>query len=144
MLTELLKMIETVDPSDTAKLDEIDARVHEYLGFQWHGDGVSVEHKLWAGHWGFDSVKEPSLCNCETQKDFAPEPKEYTRSRDALKAIRPDGFIFYICPAKTVTNKWVFTCNVIPDDCLFDCKYLPTEELAELHAIIQAIAYERG
>lgn len=146
MLTELLKMIETVDPSDTAKLDEIDARVHEYLGFQWHGDGVSVEHKLWAGHWGFDSVKEPSLCNCETQKDFAPEPKEYTRSRDALKAIRPDGLTItlFIQPNGAGYQAWVRPTNSNHKPYPFESETdLKTEELAELHAILQAIEYER-
>ena len=70
-------------------------------------------------------------------------PISYTRSRDELKKIRPDGWVFWqpvdrryrgenrgVCPLYDV-YPWVFT------------KTLPTEELSELHAIIQAIAHER-
>ena len=41
----ILKMIENADPADTAKLDEIDARVHEYLGYYWHGGGQAQSIK---------------------------------------------------------------------------------------------------
>jgi hypothetical protein len=67
----ILKMIETVDPADTEKLDEIDARVGEYLDYN------------------------------------SPDPKAVIGSRE----------------------------NASPE--------LQTEELAELHAIVQAIEYER-
>jgi hypothetical protein len=70
---EILEMIEAVDPGDSAKLNEIDARVKRYLS-----NGVwnqtYYEKKLKDGRW-------------------FPEP-QYTRSRDALKAIRPEGWQF--------------------------------------------------
>jgi len=109
MSAEILKMIETVDPSDTAKLDEIDARVFNYVA-------------------DFDYT--PTI-QC---------PYQYTRSRDALKAIRPEG--------------WQLKMNILPDRALYQIKHLksgdlmatelPTEELAELHSIIQAIEHERS
>ena len=143
----ILKMIENADPEDTAKLDEIDARVHEYLGYYWHGGGSSAEDKIYAGHWADypDGKRGKGLCECESDEYFAPEPPEYTRSRDALKAIRPK-------------DCWLETGTDIKDDDTYSyrCRLwhwsesrqrrepaLPTEELAELHAIIQAIEFER-
>lgn len=104
---EILKMIETVDPADTAKLDEIDARVLEYI------NANGIIHR-WSSR------------------------LKYTRSRDALKAIRPEG--------------WTYSCGFVGHARLcsvkrgaaFHAEKLPSEELAELHAIIQAIEYERG
>lgn len=112
----ILKMIEEVDPADTAKLDEIDARVYEFLDFP------------------------DSNIGCP----------EYTRSRDSLKSIRPEGWGFnnyyhykhgidsqlHSCSAgHWKVNQW--------ENTIF-AEALPTEELAELHAIIQAIDHERG
>jgi len=113
----ILKMIEQVDPSDTAKLDEIDLEVSLFL--KPERDQNHIRKKI---------------------KWYIPSGK-YTRSRDALKAIRPEGWEISIEEGQ---NCW-------------DCSYywagegvklcrgvsLPTEELAELHAIIQAIAHER-
>lgn len=72
---------------------------------------------------------------------------KYTRSRDALKSIRPEGWLPF-CGNRHKLNgdkpfyfgfihpKQKIGSQVISED-------LPTEELAELHAIIQAINYER-
>lgn len=57
----ILKMIETVDPDDSVKLDEIDLAVYKYIG-ELH-------------------MMLPKV----------------TRSRDALKAIRPDGWDCRVC-----------------------------------------------
>ena len=60
----------------------------------------------------------------------------YTRSRDALKAVRPDGVVIQV--------------RYYPEGFQGDAvgskgqsPRLPTEELAELHAIVQAIEWER-
>jgi hypothetical protein len=81
----------------------------------------------------------------EGQKD---KPTRYTQypntpgSRDALKAIRP----------KSTWDWWLFALSEGPraeafapndDRTCHQSPILPTEELAELHAIIQAIEYER-
>src|SRR5262249_23630579 len=68
---------------------------------------------------------------------------KYTRSRDALKAIRPEGW--FIGNMREYASR-EFMCGlyqrssaemeIVSGD-------LPTEELAELHAIVQAIEYER-
>lgn len=112
---EILKLIEEVDPKDTAKLDEIDARVWCYLNNQ---DQESTEFGV--PRWM-----------------YAVRSKPYTRSRDALKAIRPEGWrVFNLSEGDMFefdlgkTNARVFRGQAI------------TEELAELAAIIQAINYE--
>jgi hypothetical protein len=68
----------------------------------------------------------------------------YSRSRDAVKSIRPEGCFVRINDCGHEMD-W-FIAEVFEDD-----KYgsvltpkLPTEELAELHAIISAIEYERN
>lgn len=112
---KILKLIETVDPADTEKLDEIDDDVFWFL------------------------------TNITGQ---TANPMQYTRSRDALKAIRPKGGLPIIIG--DVTGSWK-TEFIIPDhdDYIDNCyqqfasPLLPTEELAELHAILQAVEYER-
>ncbi len=164
MPSEILKMIEEVDPSDTAKLDEIDARACCYLNTTYtqkfmrminrcgkHGDGF--EYKYYSNIGGVEKkgIRDQNLCI------------RFTRSRDALKAIRPEGWF--------LESKWL-TGNkgkpfgqkngdiwkALASGYSYEGSYgeigsitrsvrssaLPTEELAELHAIIQAIAYERG
>ena len=122
---EILKMIETVDPSDEEVLDEIDARVWCFLNnkkYKSHESGY-VKFMVINGNTYFDV-------------------KEYTRSRDALKAIRPEGWKFEIyCWGNG--NRISFFRKKEDRYINFYTETLPTEELAELHAIIQAIAYER-
>lgn len=132
MSKDLLKLIETVNPDDTAMLDEIDARVDCYL------KKINPD-ELWL-HGG---KRRPAHLDNHFRKTL------YTRSRDLLKKIRPEGWS-------------VDTVSALKDDCLyFDAiiwkigevlkgrllttkgGFLPTEELAELHAIIQAIQWER-
>lgn len=139
----ILKMIEEVSPDDTEKMDEIDARVWCFVNLR------DPESDCWIGgekknQWQAAYMYHDSM--------------EYTRSRDALKAIRPDGWEFqadvrFACDIKPegvlyrfwamlpdwakwnpVDNRWIQN---------IESPKLPTEELAELHAIIQAIDYER-
>ncbi len=136
----ILAMIEQVDPADIAKLDEIDARVWCFIA------GRNPEGEAWAGneqipYWKYVLWRD--------------EHREYSRSRDALRSIRPAGFQFI--DQKANNQKWAY-CELIDkdgftfkspdyktdDDGLSIPVYLPTEEVAELHVIIQALAYERG
>ena len=74
---------------------------------------------------------------------FWPSMPQYTRSRDALKAIRPEGWL---------KNSFQYVLGGFvsvlynPDDTEAETRQrrLPTEELAELHAIIQATEHMRG
>jgi len=135
----ILKLIESADPNDSAALDEIDARVWVYvvepcLKFS-HFDGCHP-------HYFCERGKGPYKLGGSGSK--APR---YTRSRDALKSIRPKEWLFDVY-RETFEDKW--NCKIWTTGQEFDEKYpslarkLPTEELAELHAIIQAIQHERG
>jgi hypothetical protein len=133
---ETLQMIETVSPDDTAKLDVIDARVWCWLnGKNFYKDGNlncwwdESRVSPWQARWLVEYLED--------------ENWRYTRSRDALKAIRPEGWQFCVTnyddgQAEIITYHAGELVGEIGQ------KWLPTEELAELHAIIQAIEYERN
>lgn len=128
----ILKMIEEVDPADTAALDEIDARVWCFV------QKIDTEYEYSDGR--FVSYHQP-LHAAEGEYWSAHDFPEYTRSRDALKATRPDGCTLCI---KVLENGsdigWLYPKD--SDDAIY-APLLPTEELAELYVIIQAIEYER-
>lgn len=121
---EILKLIETVNPTDTAKLDEIDARV-------WH-------------HIASNDPKIMQIVGLDILlkelNTFSPRPK-YTRSRDALKAIRPHYWCYEIQEISGGRFRALLWKNRVAT---IEGKYLPTETLAELHVIIQAIEFERS
>jgi len=144
----ILKMIEEVDPNDTAKLDEIDARMHIFFWPSHLHPAPSVDQLIKAHYDDIMGGWEDSEGNERLTKVF--ELTLYTRSRDALKAIRPKGW-------------WIRDCERLSDfvagsegrnyyialRCQTENKiktvhaYAISEELAELQAIIQAIEYER-
>ena len=68
-----------------------------------------------------------------------PYRTKYTRSRDALKSIRPEDFIFVatVSPKGTIWGSNQFGDFETP-------VAFATEELAELHAIIQAVEWSRN
>ena len=131
---KILKMIEEVDPSDTDTLDEIDAYAHILACIPAVRDRMlSTDETI--GKWLKYRMK---------RKD-APQ---YTRSRDALKTIRPDGYNFDIECSTTPScpfGDYSWDCTAWKDAIkIATSNQLPTEELAELHAIIQAIQWERN
>lgn len=126
----ILKLIEEVDPADTARLDDIDEKVRFFIdGFKRPHPEIIGESAYIIHTYGWD---------------------EYTRSRDALKAIRPKGWEIQIQSFGKKSDCW--SCYITKKTDTFTTeKHLQshldahqTEELAELHAIIQAIAYERS
>lgn len=127
--TKILELIENVDVNDSAALDEIDARVWCYL------------EKLSFLDMGSTLGNQDFYCGTNNH-DFIDEfsGTKYTRSRDALKAIRPEGWIWY-----AATNKGIhsFVYHQGEHEFLGEL-HNSTEELAELSAIIQAIAHERN
>ena len=122
----ILKMIETVDPKDISAIQEIEARV-----FCW----VIRE-------------KPPiSYAELSKQISFVGGVPEYCTSRDALKAVRPQGWWFTIEPTGWHEDWWkvsAVTQKYGSHVVLENEAHIQTEELAELHAIIQAIAHERA
>jgi len=130
---ELLELIENVDPSDTAKLDEIDARcLALFFGYKFESFGQSkINPNMKCLKVSGNRIDEGSVC----QQHLIPQ---YTRSRDALKSIRPEGWNFTIQALQKACG-----CTAQKDKNLKWSNSLPTEELTELHAIIQSIQWER-
>ena len=117
----ILKLIEEVDPSDTYKLNEIDARVWCWLRCDtYHSSGGTV-------------VRVSYLNKFDEVHTFI----KYTRSRDALKAIRPQGWEYQTYQKG---KEWFAELETEDVSCHV---FLLTEELAELHTILQAIEWER-
>lgn len=133
----ILEMINSVDPKDTETLDEIDARVYclrggkRYRSFERTPYGLSVIYKYddygqVAAHSGRDLIAAL-----------------YTRSRDALKCIRPMAFAFTLTYEELKGWKaemtWVHDTNI-----RFVSPAKWSEEIAELHAVVQAIRWEHN
>ena len=114
----ILTLLESVQPDDTAGLDEIDARVWKYL----HPWSRSI-----------DDIKADPLI------------EKYTRDRNALKAIRPEGWFPLVARSFDENTYRLYGYIMCCESGKIDTMpFLPTEELAELHAIIQAIAHDRA
>ena len=135
---KILKMIETVDPNDTAKLDEIDARFWCWLnGYKPHIHGKADSYNF-----GYEFTPTRGIMFASVY-----ETGRFTRSRDALKQIRPDGWTFEMSQVND-GGDWGCELTNLSDNKIVGyfhgtCESFKTEELAELYTTIQAIEYER-
>jgi hypothetical protein len=125
---ELLKLIEEVNVNDFRTLDFIDVKFDCLL--------ENNEIEVVDGEMTIDG-------NFVFQEDFP----QYTRSRDALKAIRPEGWAFTVSMNENGDSlaQAFKGCNRnAPADVELrsPLENRLTEELAELHAIIQALIWE--
>lgn len=122
-MKQILELIENVDPEDTQALDEIDLAVLKYLhGDDWKRFTTTIEGRV---------VAEADSMFCT--------------SRDALKSIRPEGKNSYASIEQDYDWSWSASIeNLDRNGGTYHSPQLPTEELAELHAIIQAISHDRG
>lgn len=148
-------MIENVDPDDTNALDEIDARVWCWLNCMEFISFGKV--KFTFQEVDTTDPKAPVVKYNEMEstfkdvldKSYAGNFFQYTRSRDALKAIRPESeWCYKLCMGPT-GKAWFEIYMAFDSDKYpstfgegFKSPVLPTEELAELHAIIQSITYD--
>jgi hypothetical protein len=144
---KILSLIETVEPGDEARLDEIDARVHAIV------KGWVYKH-TWTENWTYSmftcphngdlSYSHKQATMRETPDTLSRHLPQYTRSRDALKELRkmiPGWCLNWL----TWQRADLFTCQY--DHCnrgIVFCKPIRTEELAELWCIISAIRHDRG
>jgi len=125
----ILKLIESVDSDDVGTLDGIDSKVWCWV--------MSIDK---------DTTTEPTFSDSDItiERKIRGLPK-YTRSRDALKSIRPKGYTYLCGRVRIGQNYWAILKKEKEDIDPVNSPYnLPTEELAELHAVIQAIEYERN
>lgn len=135
----IIKMIATVNSDDDDGLNLIDAHVYVYLnlfeGFRVsiHKDGRSITYR----HISWKPEDQSVLYHLF-------DKHRYTRSRNLLKSIRPEGWSIYggffgkyaEYEAMNITGGKEMITRFNSGDNLL-------EELAELHVIIQAIEYER-
>lgn len=131
---EILDLIENVDPNDSNALDEIDARAWCFINKQ--GKPVYKDKKIY--NLGEEEVVRGGWTIEDAKKNVFFIPR-FTRSRDALKSIRPKGWDINV-------NYWADNnCTAVygKKSSLIQTSAV-TEELAELHAIIKAIDYERN
>lgn len=147
---KILHIIEGAHPNDKDTLNEIDARVWFFLN-----DAEFIKANDFNGRvYGYTARQKSidqrysDLMEIGGQSGFT--APQYTRSRDALKAIRPEGWQVKIAH-DAGSNVW--QCSLtkwaprsVPLKCInYHWNYAAlTEELAELHAIIQAIEWERS
>lgn len=127
----ILEMIESVSPDDADTMDEIDGLVQGYIS-----PSEDMNEFDWADQW---SHFRATSCGGKNMPYWA-----YTRSRDALKAIRPEGLAFSVVGKIDGSTNYRLVSTKSDARLVrgFDSPLLPTEELAELHAIIQAIEWE--
>lgn len=135
---ELLAMIEAVKPDDEEALNEIDFKFDAYqkeitpLG----------NYKAWRKRreLTYSAFREPATSTSEVFYVSAPR---YSRHRNALKTIRPEGWQLSI--EQRLYGKWVAELTKVlkGSNPALRSPRLPNECLAELHAIIQAIKWER-
>ena len=128
--TQILKMIEDVDYHNKHDLDVLEANVWFYIFAEQYAPSI-------ADFW--DKQNPDKNIEWVMERRMSPQ---YTRSRDALKGIRPKDYMLDLVHhgdeyvAKLYARKNIKFDKTSPK--------LPAEELAELHAIIQAIEYERN
>lgn len=138
---QILEMIESVDPSDRKAMDQID------LDFwKWYADlPITNCYDDYEGACGFSFETDIDYWELDGYSLLPSSQPHHrvSRSRDALKLVRPEGWCFdieeedvgkFIC--------WPYCWEKYSD--LERTPYFPSEELAELHAIIQSIEFERG
>ena len=129
MIKQMLEMIEDVDPEDTDKLDEIDAMVHILKCVP------SVQEEIIASD---GSIESWIYYRLKWKDDPA-----YTRSLDAIKKIQPNGWMIKEYITWVTGECYIRLSNGLDGKQLYS-KTLPTEELARLHAVLQAIEWERN
>lgn len=124
---EILGMIDAVDPANKDSLDEISAHVWNYI------NPNRTTERLGGGFWSIKDGQYPYV------------PYNYSSSRDALKKIRPDCHSFMITKfGKSIGVDINLSGEKDKDgQYKFITGFGPTEELAELSAIISAIDHQR-
>lgn len=145
----ILDMIEQFPAKEMASFEvwqrhlEINARVYFYMNQNEHRYYGTVDNYCTGVAITFNGGS----------KGLAARHRDYCSSRDALKSIRPQGWSLSLTPNVCVFTKDGDVVEVLKSDDRGDVSIfrtvrskwnLPTEELSELHAVIQAIEHERA
>ena len=147
----ILRMIETLHEDrkkDPGAERNLNRAVALYLG--WYYYTPSEAKEKWRGTWKRGAWIHPDDCTngrpvfCQMHgTDVHRDIPNYIGSRDALKAIRPEGWLPFCGNRHLKSGDKPFYFGFVTNAAQVISEDLPTEELAELHAIIQAIYYER-
>lgn len=123
------------------------ASFDNYLG-EW--DEINARVDCYLKKYTFIGLPGYHICEYKTLDDPYPKyltPTNYCESRDALKIIRPEGAAFHVI---FTPDDQGYSAQVARHTDEYNSYYarspfkMPTEELAELYAIIQAIEHERN
>lgn len=140
---KILEMIEAVDPQDSDALDEIDELVFKYVtNFIDMGGNILKKDQIFV--FGKTSVELHDENGVFSRIDGLNLPS-YTRSLDAIVAIQPEGWKFDVsafCWPCCPVQEYVGGARRI-DGTDIHSKVCVSEPLARLHAVIQAIEFER-
>ncbi|MCG8345376.1 MAG: hypothetical protein MI685_09510 [Chlorobiales bacterium] len=135
---KILEMIEDVDPDDEKTVDEINARVWAFFNLSKGNPRVSFNGG--SIHYRYDHWDEDASTALVHKFEYS----DYARSRDALKSIRPEGWELGLVPWTDNgrdLHSYTATLTHLEREPFFTAP-AKTEELAELHAIIQAYIWE--
>lgn len=144
-MTNLQTLIRTVDPKDRAACDELNFKFHVYrLRLT---KGRKKAHEFYKGGQGYLIANKRGIILADIPKKLW----DVARSLDALKAVQDadlEGWRITACYQRADNGK--FAINLMqakPDDPLnehcADSPYLPTMQLAWMHALVQAITWKR-
>ena len=130
---EILTLIENVDPSDSDALNEIDARVWCFKNNKNYNYYEPYRNdETGRTQWIVITTREK-----HTKQEKAMNAEFYTRSRDARRSITPNDFIYV---PTVLDNGLIVGSNQHGD---FETPPFEDEDRPELHAIVQAIEWER-
>lgn len=125
-IKNILTLIEGVDPDDTAKCDEINARVWcDDSGYIFGGmDDQTIIHYrgMCVKHY---------VCNTHNMPN-------YTHSVDHCLSIKDDGWIIKCVRQDTKRKGWICSLRRTSDLHIVNCLWKPTISLGLLHAIMQS------
>lgn len=131
---KILELIENIRPDHHGDITSFVPIIKEWV---IKNIDLEIYQRALDNFWGAIPLR---FRNCAPDWDFL----VFLFSRDALKAMRPEGWHIFIyhftigfkaeLSRDRASMKPILTKQI---------KHLPTEELAELHAIIQAREYER-
>lgn len=133
---QLLSMIEQVAASDEKELQRINNMFWCWYNTYEYEEGHT--DSVYGSWWGYRKSPNGHMQTWPNSYGGFIHVPDYTTSRDALKTLRPEGWIFNILNIGSTNGA---NCEAHYPDMIIDTPNVATEELAELHGIIQVSVY---
>ncbi len=141
-VAEILKMIESVDHTDNASMWKVDCYVEAYIR---NVPIIRWPHKVTWKHWTDGSYDKEyiEMASVDHPHFASVSPKPFSRSRAALKILRPEGW-----KVKSIecnhSFEDLYSCTLFRKEGEYiSSKLHKTEELAELYAIVKTYGLGR-